>query len=119
MFGLLLVAFLIVALLVNPEQWRTMARGVSQAGLRATPLFMLLWTGLAVLTLAVPVGIYFAVFGALWYGALAICQHAILRAMLAGRRTIPLRLPRFLDYGARLIFLQRVGGGYCFVHGAL
>jgi len=95
MFGLLLVAFLIVVLLVNPEQWRTMARGVSQAGLRATPLFMLLWTGLAVLTLAVPVGIYFAVFGALWYGALAICQHAILRAMLAGRCTIPLRLHVF------------------------
>ena len=118
-FWLLLLGALGVAALVNLEQWQAMARIVSQAGLRATPLFVLLWTAIAVLTLAVPVGIYFAVFGALWYGALDVCQHAILRVMLAARRIIPLRLPRFLDYGTRLIFLQRVGGGYRFVHGAL
>ena len=64
-------------------------------------------------------GIYFAVFGALWYGALDAGQHAILRLMLRGRGAIPSRLPRFLDYGTRLIFLQRVGGGYRFVHGSL
>ena len=119
MFWLLLIALLVVAGLVHLEQFQTMTRVISQAGLRATPFFVLLWMSLAVLTLAVPVGIYFAVFGALWYGALDICQHAILRVMLAARRTIPLRLPRFLDYGTRLIFLQRVGGGYRFVHGAL
>jgi hypothetical protein len=73
----------------------------------------------AVLVIAVPVGIYFAVFGALWYGALDAGQHAILRLMLRGRGAIPSRLPRFLDYGTRLIFLQRVGGGYRFVHGSL
>jgi hypothetical protein len=72
-----------------------------------------------VLVIAVPVGIYFAVFGALWYGALDAGQHAILRLMLRGRGAIPSRLPRFLDYGTRLIFLQRVGGGYRFVHGSL
>ena len=73
----------------------------------------------AVLVIAVPVGIYFAVFGALWYVALDAGQHAILRLMLRGRGAIPSRLPRFLDYGTRLIFLQRVGGGYRFVHGSL
>lgn len=73
----------------------------------------------AVLVIAVPVGIYFAVFGALWYGALDAGQHAILRLMLRGRGAIPSRLPRFLDYGTRLILLQRVGGGYRFVHGSL
>ena len=31
----------------------------------------------------------------------------------------PAAAARFLDYGARLIFLQRVGGGYRLVHGAL
>jgi len=61
----------------------------------------------AVLVIAVPVGIYFAVFGALWYGALDAGQHAILRLMLRGRGAIPSRLPRFLDCGTRLIFLQR------------
>ncbi len=66
-----------------------------------------------------PVGIYFAVFGALWYGALDACQHAILRLLLRGRGVIPSRLPLFLDYGTRLILLQRVGGGYRFVHGSL
>jgi hypothetical protein len=118
-FGLLLLCALLVATLINPENWHTVARIVSQAGFRATPLFVLLWTTVAVLTLAVPIGIYFAVFGALWYGALDVCQHAILRLVLAARRVMPLRLPRFLDYGTRLIFLQRVGGGYRFVHGAL
>ena len=118
-FWLLLLGALLVAALVNPEQWQTIARIVSQAGLRATPLFVLLWIAITLLILAVPVGIYFAVFGALWYGALDVYQHAVLRVMLAARRTIPFRLPRFLDYGARLIFLQRVGGGYRFVHGAL
>jgi hypothetical protein len=39
--------------------------------------------------------------------------------MLRRRGAIPSRLPRFLDYGTRLIFLQRVGGGYRFVHGSL
>jgi hypothetical protein len=118
-FGLLMLGLLVLAALGDPERYQVMARIVSQAGLRATPFFVLLWVSIAVLTVAVPVGIYFAVFGALWYGALDICQHAILRVMLAARRTIPLRLPRFLDYSARLIFLQRVGGGYRFVHGAL
>ena len=118
-FALLLIAFIAVTVLVDPAQWQTITRGLSQAGLRATAFFVLLWLVLAVLTLAVPVGLYFAVFGALWYGALDISQHAILRVMLAARRTIPLRLPRFLEYSTRLVFLQRVGGGYRFVHGAL
>jgi len=118
-FGVLLLGALLVAALINPENWHTVARILSEAGFRATPLFVLLWTTIAVLALAVPIGVYFAVFGALWYGGLDVCQHAILRLMLAARGVMPLRLPRFLDYGTRLIFLQRVGGGYRFVHGAL
>jgi len=96
-----------------------LSRVVAQAGFRATPLLVLVWSVVVVLVIAVPVGIYFAVFGALWYGTLDACQHAILRLLLRGRGVIPSRLPRFLDYGTRLILLQRVGGGYRFVHGSL
>ena len=116
---LLLLTILLVAFLVQPELWQAVVRVVTQAGFRATPVFVLVWVVVAVLVIAVPVGIYFAVFGALWYGALDAGQHAILRLMLRRRGTIPSRLPRFLDYGTRLIFLQRVGGGYRFVHGSL
>jgi hypothetical protein len=117
--GLLLLGILLVAFLIQPELWQAVVRVVTQAGFRATPAFVLVWVVVAVLVIAVPVGIYFAVFGALWYGALDAGQHAILRLMLRRRGTIPSRLPRFLDYGTRLIFLQRVGGGYRFVHGSL
>jgi hypothetical protein len=117
--GLLLLGILLVASLVQPESWQAVARVITQAGFRATPLLVVVWCAVAVLVIAVPVGIYFAVFGALWYGALDAGQHAILRLMLRGRGAIPSRLPRFLDYGTRLIFLQRVGGGYRFVHGSL
>jgi hypothetical protein len=118
-FGILLLGALLVASLVSPEYWQSLTRIIAQAGFRATPLLVLAWSVVAVLTIAVPVGIYFAVFGALWYGALDVCQHAILRLLLVWRGIIPSRLPRFLEYATRLIFLQRVGGGYRFVHGAL
>jgi hypothetical protein len=117
--GLLLLGILLVASVVQPESWQAVARVIAQAGFRATPFLVLVWSVVAVLVIAVPVGVYFAVFGALWYGGLDACQHAILRLMLRRRGAIPSRLPRFLDYGTRLIFLQRVGGGYRFVHGSL
>jgi hypothetical protein len=117
--ALLLLGTLLVASLVQPESWQAVARVITQAGFRATPLLVVVWCVVAVLVIAVPVGIYFAVFGALWYGALDAGEHAILRLMLRGRGAIPSRLPRFLDYGTRLILLQRVGGGYRFVHGSL
>ena len=117
--GLLLLGILLVASVVQPESWQAVARVIAQAGFRATPFLVLVWSVVAVLIIAVPVGVYFAVFGALWYGGLDACQHAILRLMLRRRGAIPSRLPRFLDYGTRLIFLQRVGGGYRFVHGSL
>jgi hypothetical protein len=64
------------------------------------------------------VGIYFGLLGALWYGGADAIQHVVLRVLLR-RAGVPWRLLRFLEHCARLIFLQRVGGGYRFVHGAL
>jgi hypothetical protein len=36
--------------------------------------------------------------------------------LLVARGYAPLRYPRFLSYTTRLIFLQKAGGGYLFVH---
>ncbi|HVR02691.1 MAG TPA: hypothetical protein VMT47_11205 [Polyangia bacterium] len=53
---------------------------------------------------------------ALWFGGIDTINHYILRLTLAANGLLPLRLPRFLDHCASLIFLQKVGGGYVFVH---
>lgn len=54
---------------------------------------------------------------ALWFGGLDIMQHSVLRLVLSMRRYAPLNYARFLDYATdELNFLQKVGGGYVFVH---
>ncbi len=53
---------------------------------------------------------------ALWYGGFDIIQHYTLRLLLWRSGYAPRRLVHFLDHAADLIFLQRVGGGYIFIH---
>lgn len=53
---------------------------------------------------------------AMWYGGFDAVQHTALRFMLRRRGLIPKDLVRFLDHATRLIFLQKVGAGYLFVH---
>ncbi len=56
-------------------------------------------------------------FGALQYGGVDVVYHFILRLVLFARGALPFRLSRFLDYAAdELHFLQKVGGGYMFIH---
>ncbi len=50
------------------------------------------------------------------YGGHACIQHLILRLILCGNGYIPWNYTRFLDYAAGRIFLQKVGGGYIFIH---
>lgn len=50
------------------------------------------------------------------YGWLDVVHHWVLRLLLAWRQVMPLRAIQFLDYSCDLIFLQRVGGGYIFIH---
>ncbi len=46
-----------------------------------------------------------------------IClQHLILRIILSCNGYIPWNYARFLDYASERIFLQKVGGGYIFIH---
>ena len=61
---------------------------------------------------AIPMG--FA--AAIWYGGLDVIQHFTLRFLLRRHGYIPKNYVKFLDYATRLIFLQKVGSGYIFVH---
>ena len=49
-------------------------------------------------------------------GGLACIQHFILRLILYCNKYIPWNYARFLDYAADRILLQKVGGGYIFIH---
>lgn len=53
----------------------------------------------------------------LWYGGLDVIQHYTLRFILYLKGYTPFNYVRFLDYAAEeLNFLQKVGGGYIFIH---
>jgi len=54
--------------------------------------------------------------GLLRYGGLDIIQHYILRLILIMQGHMPRDYARFLDYAVDRIFLQKVGGGYRFIH---
>ena len=47
---------------------------------------------------------------------LSVIQHYVLRSLLYSKGFIPLNYVRFLDYGCHLMIMQRVGGGYRFMH---
>jgi energy-coupling factor transporter ATP-binding protein EcfA2 len=49
-------------------------------------------------------------------GGEALIKHGILRLILSLSGVIPWNYARFLDYATERIFLQKVGGGYIFVH---
>lgn len=49
-------------------------------------------------------------------GTVACLQHFVLRSVLYYYGYTPWNYARFLDYATGLIFLQKVGGGYIFIH---
>ena len=54
--------------------------------------------------------------GLLFGGGIAVIQHSSLRFTLWIKGLIPINLVHFLDYSTERIFLQKVGGGYIFIH---
>ncbi|MEM9540971.1 MAG: protein kinase [Cyanobacteria bacterium P01_E01_bin.42] len=60
--------------------------------------------------------IFGLVFGMASPAGIACLQHFILRILLYFDRAIPWNYARFLDYATQLIFMQKVGGGYIFIH---
>jgi len=71
-----------------------------------------LLTGIAILKLGLVVGLMVGIF----LGFLPTIQHLILRLILYFNNYIPWNYARFLDYATERIFLQKVGGGYIFIH---
>ena len=49
-------------------------------------------------------------------GGIACLQHFFLRLTLYRTGNIPWNYARFLDYATERLFLQKVGGGYIFIH---
>ena len=93
------------------------------AGLAAS-IFWIILASILALHLELILGLGLAmgsalIFGAtafFWYGDQDVIQHYILRLMLCWNGHTPVRYAKFLDYAARLVFLQKVGGGYIFIH---
>jgi len=61
-------------------------------------------------------GLIFGTLVALAYGGWAVLQHTLLRLLLFLGGQTPASYARFLDYAAERLLVQRVGGGYMFVH---
>ncbi|NEN93536.1 MAG: hypothetical protein F6K48_33540, partial [Okeania sp. SIO3H1] len=61
-------------------------------------------------------GQYGLIFGLAVGGGEACVKHFILRIILYINSYIPWNYTRFLNYATQLIFLQKVGGGYIFIH---
>jgi len=68
------------------------------------------------LNIGLLVGLFAGQLTALWYGGLDVIQHYTLRFILSCIRYTSWNYARFLDYAASLVFLQKVGGGYIFIH---
>ena len=49
-------------------------------------------------------------------GGEALIKHVLLRLILTGSGVTPWNYSKFLDYATASIFLQKVGGGYLFIH---
>ncbi len=78
------------------------------SGITSRPLF---GTGLG-LTFGLINGLIFG----LIFGGNACLQHFVLRLVLYHNHHSPWNYTRFLDYTTERLFLQKVGGGYIFVH---
>ena len=61
-------------------------------------------------------GLFCGLIAVIFGGGKACIQHLTLRLILYAHGCIPWNYARFLDYAADRIFLQKVGGGYIFIH---
>ena len=93
------------------------------AGAAVTLLYSIVSTTVMAVTgsphpfrLGIMSGFALGIAAAIWYGGLDAIEHLTLRFLLRSRGFIPRRYADFLDYATRLIFLQKVGSGYIFIH---
>ncbi len=104
----------------NIETTTTLNQGIWESAKNAAMFALLGALPLAAIAISVdfPVlsgitlGLMFGLFGA----GEACLQHLTLRIFLYYKGYIPWNYAKFLDYATELIFLQKVGGGYIFIH---
>lgn len=101
----------------NQSIWLTI-RSLTKIGLMiALILGVQLWWRSGTLVGAILASSVAGISIALWYGGLDVLEHSIIRLIIARRGHAPLNYAKFLDYAANeLNFLQKVGGGYVFIH---
>jgi hypothetical protein len=88
-------------------------QGISSSGRNA--LFFGMFFGLPGLLLP-GLGLGLGLVFGLLFGGRAYLQHYLLRFLLWRSGTIPWHYVRFLEWATERILLQRVGGGYRFIH---
>ncbi|PZV17468.1 MAG: NACHT domain-containing protein [Pseudanabaena sp.] len=64
-------------------------------------------------------GLLGGLIGALYFGGWACIQHLVLRLILYSTGRVPWNYSKFLDWASDKLFLQKVGGGYIFIHRSL
>ncbi len=86
-------------------------------GLLLAAAIIMLRRGEHLFFLVTTMPILIAVYAAGWFGGMDVIAHYTLRVLLALFGYAPLNYPRFLNYASgELHFLQKVGGGYAFMH---
>ena len=79
-------------------------------------LFSLIWSFVLGPILELPGGLFGGLMSASVYGGSACFRHLVLRLMLKHQSNAPWNYAQFLDYATELFFVQKVGGGYIFMH---
>jgi DNA polymerase III delta prime subunit len=69
--------------------------------------------------IAAVVAVFGAAVGAVRYGGRSASQHYLLRLLLWLSGRFPRNITKFLDWAAQRVLVQRVGGGWRFVHRTL
>ncbi|MGB5971014.1 MAG: hypothetical protein WBG70_22055 [Spirulinaceae cyanobacterium] len=103
---------IVTTIKANQGIWQSLRNGIffASIGVLGIGLFAFL-TDVPIFNAAV-IGLIFGLF----QGFPGCLQHFILRLILYSNNYIPWNYARFLDYAADRIFLQKVGGGYIFIH---
>lgn len=101
----------------NQGTWLTIQSSVKSGIVIGFVVALALWLFTQEIAAGLAYGIitFFIIAG--WYGGLDAIEHGIVRLIITRRGHTPLNYARFLDYAAEeLHFLQKVGGGYVFIH---
>ena len=127
-FALVLALALVLVGGLSGEQINEAIRIHPNQGIRSSGWIALV-TGLVCLVVGAPagallrgpvvglvVGLSFGLLGGLVFGGAAYLAHYALRFFLCRTGAIPWRYVRFLEEATERILLQRVGGGYRFIH---